>query len=40
MIRIKGSDASNKFDEEVNQEEMDFSDDELERQHKKNKKYN
>ncbi|KAG0097854.1 hypothetical protein BGZ93_001806 [Podila epicladia] len=32
---MKGSDASNRFDEEVNEEEMEFSDDEKEMEHKR-----
>ncbi|KAF9318808.1 hypothetical protein BG003_010536 [Podila horticola] len=32
---MKGSDASNRFDEEVNDEEMEFSDDEKEMEHKR-----
>lgn len=35
VIRSKGSDASNVWDEEVGDDEMDFSDDEEEQRHKK-----
>jgi hypothetical protein len=30
-MKIKGSDASNKFDEEINDDEQEYSDDEKER---------
>lgn len=32
---MKGSDASNVYDEEVDEDQADFSDDEAERQHKR-----
>ncbi|KAI8347349.1 Gar1/Naf1 RNA binding region-domain-containing protein [Blakeslea trispora] len=38
LKRIKGSDASNMYDEEVDEEEMEFSDDEKELEHKRQKK--
>lgn len=37
MLKIKGSDASNKFDEEVKEDEQDFSNDETERKFKQKK---
>ncbi|OBZ86130.1 H/ACA ribonucleoprotein complex non-core subunit NAF1 [Choanephora cucurbitarum] len=38
LKRMKGSDASNMYDEEVGEEEMEFSDDEKEMEHKRQKK--
>ena len=35
LKRLKGSDASNAHDEEPAEDELDFSDDEAEREHKK-----
>lgn len=40
LLNSKGCDASNIFDEEVIQTEQDFSDDEKEREFKKQKKEN
>ncbi|KAI8355061.1 Gar1/Naf1 RNA binding region-domain-containing protein [Choanephora cucurbitarum] len=38
LKRMKGSDASNMYDEEVGEEDMEFSDDEKEMEHKRQKK--
>lgn len=38
MLSKKGCDASNMFDEEIPAEEQEFSDDDLEKEHKKSKK--
>ena len=39
-MRLKGSDASNMFDEEITHDEQDYSDDEKEKYHKhKNKEF-
>jgi DNA-directed RNA polymerase subunit E'/Rpb7 len=38
ILKRKGCDASNIFDEEANRNEKDFSDDEAEREFKKGKK--
>ncbi|KAJ1667827.1 hypothetical protein IW140_001378 [Coemansia sp. RSA 1813] len=37
-IRVKGTDASNEYDEEVGSDAMEFSDDEAERMHRRQKK--
>ncbi|KAJ2450304.1 hypothetical protein GGF42_004521 [Coemansia sp. RSA 2424] len=39
-LRVKGTDASNEYDEEVGEDGMEFSDDEEERVHRKNAKKN
>ncbi|KAJ2911266.1 hypothetical protein GGI21_000049 [Coemansia aciculifera] len=39
-LRVRGTDASNEYDEEVGDDAMEFSDDEEEREHRKNVKKN
>jgi hypothetical protein len=38
ILKKKGCDASNFYDEELSESDLEFSDDEKEREHKKNKK--